>query len=187
MGEAAKRKAEELIWRRGLTPDEETLVAIAERLYPILPPGACYRAALFLQYHLRQKHGLSGYAIVGFVNDRTDDMYASHAWFTFNGQLTDLALSRPLEPRIQRPGPLVIHGYHLRRGWAWTYHQERPAEGLAVVQRYLADPMARSQMREQESVHKRMVATAKSDEMTRDYLDGAPDRLSYDRMAALVG
>jgi hypothetical protein len=39
---------------------------------------------------------------------------------------------------------------------------------------------------EQEELHLRMVATAKSKALIQTYLDGAPDGLTYDRIAAAV-
>ena len=41
-------------------------------------------------------------------------------------------------------------------------------------------------MADAENLHLRMAAMAKSDELIRAYLDGAPDGLNYERLAADV-
>jgi hypothetical protein len=54
----------------------------------LAPPldGACYRASLFLKLFLEQEYGIDANVVVGFVNDGTDELYASHAWLECHGQ-----------------------------------------------------------------------------------------------------
>lgn len=111
MGEAARRKAAERAWLTTLDDQERVVVTTAKALGTALPlDGACYRASMFLKLFLEQEHGIAGEAVVGFVNDGTDELYASHAWFEFHGLRTDLTLCRPMHPEVQQRGPLVIHG-----------------------------------------------------------------------------
>jgi hypothetical protein len=185
MGEAAKRKALQEKWRSGLIPEERIVVDVAAALLPILPDaGACYRMSLFLKYYLQHRHNLQGEAIIGYVNDGTDQLYSSHAWFTFRSRVTDLAISRPLHPDLQKAGPLVIHGQEIRTGWRWTYHKTRPPEGEIQTRQLLLDPSVGRQMREAEDLHQAMAATAKNDDLIRAYLDRAPDGLTYEIIAA---
>ncbi|MCB4805149.1 hypothetical protein QO001_005055 [Methylobacterium brachiatum] len=184
MGAAAVRKAQEAAWLNGLTSDEQQVVTTARRLTEILPlQGACYRASLFLKYHLEIVHGIVGTAVVGFVNDGTDDIDCSHAWFEFGGHMTDLGLVRPLNPQIQRAGPLIIHGREFRSGHRWNYQPTRSVAGLAQFAQLLADPKYAVKMRQADQLHRTMVATAQRNDLIRTYLDNAPDGGTYDVIA----
>jgi hypothetical protein len=188
MGEARRRREHDRLWRAGLGDDEQIIVKACERLLHILPPiGVCYRSSLFLQYHLKFQHGLAGEAVIGFVNDRTDEMYASHAWFMFRGKRTDLAISRPRFPELQRPGPLVILDHVLTPGYAWDYYIDRPQAAIDYNQRLLSDPRARLVIEEAEAQHSLIMDAASSDTKIREYLDGAPDGLNYQKVALFVG
>jgi hypothetical protein len=188
MGEAARRKAAEMTWFTALGEQERTLVRAARGLSAALPlDGACYRASLFLKLFLEQEHSIDANAVVGFVNDGTDGLYASHAWLEFRGQRTDLTLCRPMSPEVQKRGQLVVHGQVISEGWLYyTYHMHRPPEGLRVIHNLMSDPSTRPMVAEQEDLHLRMVATSKDNALIRAYLDDAPDGLTYDRIAAAV-
>jgi hypothetical protein len=188
MGEAARRKAAEATWLATLDDQERILVRVAKGLSIVLPlDGACYRASMFLKVFLEQEHGIDANVIIGFVNDGTDELYASHAWLEFHGRPTDMTLCRPMSPEVQKRGQLVIHGRVIASGWSqYSYHMHRPPEGLRIIHQMLADPSIRLMVTEREELHLRMVATAKSNALIRAYLDGAPDSLTYDCIAAAV-
>ncbi len=189
MGEAAKRKAAEEKWLTTLSESEREVVRTAKALNSVLLPldGACYRASLFLRLYLAQEHGVSGTAVIGFVNDGTDALYSSHAWYTYQGQLTDLTLCRPLRPQVQKAGPLIIHGRTYAKGWdRYTYHLQRPPEGQAVIEQLLADTTVGSQIEAGEKLHFQMLVTADNDEPIRVYLDLAPDGVNYNKLAEAV-
>ncbi|MBV8524244.1 MAG: lasso peptide biosynthesis protein [Acetobacteraceae bacterium] len=133
MGEAKRRtatraKAAEAkqAWEAGLSDRGRTVLRVAKRLGAALAlPGACYRCAMFLRYHLVARHGIDGEAVVGFVNDGTDVAYSSHAWYEIDGLITDVALCRPEKPRFQKAGPVTILG---PRDGAWlVLHLPSPA------------------------------------------------------------
>jgi gamma-glutamylcyclotransferase len=87
------------LWETSLSESDSKVLGVARRLYTALPAdGACYRASFFLAYHLKQRFGIEGIARVGFVNDGTDDLFSSHAWYELDGKITDLGISRPLNP-----------------------------------------------------------------------------------------
>ena len=188
MGEAAKRKAAEVAWLATLDEHERILVHAARGLGAALPlDGACYRASLFLKLFLEHEYGIDANAVVGFVNDGTDDLYASHAWLEFRGQRTDLTLRCPMSPEVQKRGQLVIHGRVIAEGWSgYTYHMHRPPEGLRVIQQLLSDASTQSMVAGQEELHLKMNATSKNSAMIRAYLDAAPDGLTYARIAKAV-
>jgi hypothetical protein len=188
MGEAARRKATETAWLTSLNEQERTLVRTAKSLGKALPlDGACYRASMFLRLFLAKEHGIEGNAVVGYVNDGTDELYSSHAWFEFRGQRTDLTLCRPMNPEVQKRGRLVIHGRVITEGWSsYTYHLQQPPAGLAIVRQLMSNPSLQPMVAEQEELHLRMLTTAKDDALIRIYLDDAPDGLTYDRIAGAV-
>jgi AIG2 family protein len=177
------------IWKSTLTEVDRKILVVAQHLYSALPVlGACYRSTFFLAYHLKCHHHIEGTAEVGFVNDGTDDLFSSHAWYVSDGRITDLAISRPLEPTVQRPGPLTILGQELQPGWKWTYYAERAHAGRAVIEQLLADPdpQIREAISGAERLHKQMIATSKSYDDIRTYLDAAPDGLTYEVLAKRV-
>ncbi|MGE8126315.1 hypothetical protein ACQKQD_04995 [Methylobacterium sp. NPDC080182] len=182
MGEA-KRRAIEASWFQDLTADEQKVVLLARRLITVLPmQGACYQTTFFMKYHLETVHGIVGLPVVGFVNDGTDDMYPSHAWYEYNGQKTDITLARPFQPHLQPPGPITIHGRVVRSGNPYTYHAERPPEGDELIARYLQDPESRPIMEHAAARHAEMTETAKDNSLIRTYLDNAPNGMTYDRI-----
>ena len=174
-------------WEESLSGKDRLVLAVARKVYTALPAmGACYRSSLFLRYYLKTRHDIDGVAKVGFVNDGTDNLFPSHAWYELDGRITDLAISRPLNVDTQRRGPLLILGHEMQGGWPWTYHAERNLEGAQIVEELLADSRTRGEVAEMEEIHRRMVETSKRDDLIRVYLDGAPDGLTYDVLADRV-
>lgn len=142
---------------------------------------------MFLGYHLATKHGIEAEVVIGYVNDGTDDLYASHAWIESGGRITDVAISRPEEPRLQKSGPLMILDTTVKPGWnGYTYHREMPPVGVEAARKMGADPRTRSQLAELDSRHAMMTAMAKDPAQMLAYLDGAPDGMDYRHMAGLV-
>jgi hypothetical protein len=141
---------------------------------------------MFLEHHLAEAHGIAGRAVVGFVNDGSDDAYGYHAWFEASGRITDVALCRPQHPSRQQAGPLVILGRRMGGGHPWAYHHERPPEGTAAVRALARTPVLGSAITAAEDEHARMASVAASPSLVRGYLDRAPDGWDYRRLAALV-
>lgn len=147
----------------------------------ILPlDGVCYRAALFLKYFLRDVGGFESEAVLGYVNDGTDDFYSSHAWLSYKGLITDIAISRPLRSELQKKGPITIHGYEFAAGWAYNYHVARPAGEEQRIAALAKDPEFGPLLREHEEQHLKLLAISDDLERIRFYLDAAPDGLTYD-------
>ena len=150
----SKRREDIDGWVAALDEKQFAVVKVARAFIDVLAPseGACYRCSFFLRLFLRERYGLDGRAVVGFVNDGTDEVYPSHAWYEFHGQRTDLAISRPLRPDVQPRGPLVIQGIEFQPGHAWTYHHERPAAGTLLVAQAIesGDPVFSQLFKEQE-------------------------------------
>ena len=70
----------------GLGERGRTILRVAEKAAQALAiDGCCYRATLFIKYHLELRYGIRGEAIVGYVNDGTDELYCSHAWLETDG------------------------------------------------------------------------------------------------------
>lgn len=181
MGDASRRKRANSECLASLSGDERIVADAALRLYKAFPDdGACYRKTLFLRHYLRERHGVEAAAVVGFVNDGTDELYGSHAWLEFQGKKVDIALSMPLRPELQKRAPVVILDWTYSPGWAgYTYHLDRPARALAAVHELMRNPETRELMQEAETLHLTMMATAKSDTLIAAYLANAPDGIDF--------
>jgi hypothetical protein len=194
MGEAKRRRAmnagateAKAQWAAGLSDRDKTVLRVAERLGSALVDwGACYRYTMFLKYHLEIHHGIQGEAVVGFINDGTDDVYGGHAWYELDGLITDIALCRPMDTRIQKAGHVTILGREMAPGWHYTYHRSRPPEGVADIERQLRDPMTQAAVAEHEALYAYMLEAAQSNDRIRAYLDGAPDGRDYKSIARAV-
>lgn len=137
--------------------------------------GACYRSAMFLRLYLKERHGIEGEAIVGFVNDGESPVYASHASYEFEGKLTDIALSRPLDADRTPPGRLIIQGIVVTPGHEYTYHETVPEVGQALLKSLIEHPMFGEIIKDQEMTHAEASACANHDDLSRAYLNRAPD------------
>lgn len=169
-------------------PETENIIAVAKSFIAICAPhsGACYRCAFFLRLFLKERFSYEGEAVVGFVNDGTDDLYPSHAWYEFKDQLTDLAISQPLHPEVQPAGPLTIQGICFFPGHEYSYHRERPVMALVTMGEMIKDPSVGHIIQQNEEQHMMLHATSKNDSLIRAFLDQAPDGWTYKRTAAAV-
>jgi len=185
MGQAARRKSDETKWLATLDESERTVVRAARLLHRLFPlEGACYHLSFFLEYYLMRECGIEGRTVVGFVNDGTDDLYGSHAWYVFREKMTDIALCRPQHPHLQPAGPLVVHGREITPGRArYSYHTERPPVGRAALLRLLEDPEKREAAGFAEQLHERVSSLPGDYEAIAEYLSGAPAGMDYVTMA----
>ncbi|MGE0531937.1 MAG: hypothetical protein AB7G40_05440 [Hyphomonadaceae bacterium] len=188
MGEASRRKRANREWFSSLAGDERIVAETALKLYHAFPDdGACYRKAFFLRHYLRERHGIEAAAVVGFVNDGTDELYGSHAWLDYQGKKVDLALSMPLRPELQKRGPMLLLDWIYTPGWTgYTYHLDRPATALAEILELMRHPDTHELIQEAETLHLTMSATARSDSLIEAYLANAPDGIDFAKTAALV-
>lgn len=62
--------------------------------------GACYQVTMTLQKYLEETHGIAAQAVVGYVNDGTDDIMISHGWLEYEGMKIDLGLAAVMPARI---------------------------------------------------------------------------------------
>jgi hypothetical protein len=173
-----------------LDEDGALVVNTSLRLLKRFPAleGACYRYAFFLRLYLKERFGLDGKAVIGFVNDGTDNLYSSHAWYKFRGRITDLAISAPLHPEVQLRGPLTIHGIEFEPGHPWTYHRQRPDIGNEMMAQFLSecDLATARALQELEAQHRRLTLFATNDALIRNYLDGCTDGWTYSEIAAAM-
>ncbi|TES60686.1 hypothetical protein E2P84_44105 [Burkholderia cepacia] len=200
MGEAKRRKAEidELKrardgWRQDLTADEKAIAEVAERLHERLVVergfvGGCYQLAFFLRLFLKERCGIEVTPIVGYINDTTGPVMASHAWIEFGGKKTDISLTRTEYPEFQPPGALLIHDHVVRRGTVLhTYHLAQSTESLArEVEMARSDPHTSAVVQHKQREHAIMSDRATDDAKIQQYFKSAPPQLSYDVLARLA-
>lgn len=169
-------------WEQSLNVAERTIVDTARKLYSALPlSGACYHTSFFLYYYLKMRHGIEGRVEVGFINDGTDPLYASHAWYVYQGRITDLAVSRPFDPSSNWRGPVIILGKEVVAGWKWSYHTETSRRGREAIKNLLTTASANPYdvISVAKQTHIRMSQAARSDEAIRAYLDQSPRGCTY--------
>ncbi|MCR6727136.1 hypothetical protein [Agrobacterium fabrum] len=170
----------------------KTVAATAINLFDrfILPrrfTGACYQVTMTLQKYLSERHGIITEAVVGYVNDGTDDIMISHGWLEYEGMKIDLGLHLVERPDIVKPGALLVLDEPLRPGLLnYTYHLGRPATSLLVVQRMLADPATARVARHKETEHQEMLARSRDPQLRDLYLAGAPVDSNFATMTSVL-
>ena len=188
MGQAEVRRAAHQRWIKSLSEADRIIARVASSLHSKFPRwGACYQTAMFLGFHLYFKYDIQAEVVIGYVNDGTDDLYASHAWIETDERITDVAISRPQHPHLQKSGPLLIIGTTINSGWnGYTYHREVPAAGVEEIEKMRADPSFRSQYIEREKLIRTMTVMARYPTTQLKFLNNDPEGMSYDQMARLV-
>ena len=191
MGEA-KKKAEALReWRGGQTADEQTIADVALKLFdvfvrPLEAMAMCYRLTFFLAEYLQDRHAISVDAVVGYINDGTGDLMASHAWVESCGKRVDLAPAFTEHPTAQLPGEVVVLDRVVRAGTRYSYHRERSPEALKAILDLNSDPIFAALAQHKEEEHLTMTARSQNAALRLAYLNAAPDGFDYARLAAMV-
>jgi hypothetical protein len=190
MGQAKRRTAEIQQWLASLSPEEGLIADVAQRLLlrfidPSEVTGMCYRLTYFLHLYLLGK-GIKTTPVVGYVNDGTDDVFVSHAWLDYAGKKTDLVLGRAERPDLNPPGNILILDFPFRRAGNYSYHLTKSAAAIAVENEWLKDPRAAAVVRHKAAEHQVMERRALSADDMRSFLDGAPDGLTYSRLASII-
>ncbi|MBX5166764.1 MULTISPECIES: hypothetical protein [unclassified Rhizobium] len=149
--------------------------------------GACYQLTMTLQKFLADKHGIATQAVVGYVNDGTDDIMISHGWLEYEGMKIDLGLHIVERPDVVRPGALLVLDETLRLGAIdYTYHLARPEASLQVVQRMLADPATARIAQHKEKEHDDMLRRSRDARLRDLYLTGAPAGSDFASMTSVL-
>ena len=172
-------------WLATLSAEEQQLARIAaiieERVEIV---GGCYLLTFFLHQFLKHEMGIGSKPIVGWVNDGTFPIMASHAWLEFNGKKTDISLTRTEFPEVQLIGPLLILDRVIRPGRAtYSYHLCRTAEALDAARTVAIDP---EQIGDLERLHLHMAKISKSEVLMKDYLHNAPSDRTYQALSRLI-
>jgi hypothetical protein len=190
MGEASRRKQEYVTWFEALTEPRKLVAATAIATYerfvrPAQATGMCYRMSFFLKEFLAREHGIESAAVVGYVNDGTDDIMISHAWLEFEGTVTDITLAQTT-PEVET-GVLLVLDRALTRGRVThTYHREKGEAGEAMEREIERDPRMGWIVAHKRKEHEHMVGLAVDPASMRAFLDAAPDGLDYEKLAAIV-
>lgn len=187
MGDSKRRRHELTQFLATLSVEERTIFDLSERISARIVrglnmTGGCYRITFLLKAILEKEHQIQSDAIVGFVNDGTDDTMISHAWLEYRGRKIDLTLANVEQG--QNRGPLLILDYEFKSSGAhkYSYHQQRGERGDQVIKRLLeADSHYRNLIAQKEQEHLAMSDRAKSLDSIINYLDSAPDGYTYEK------
>src|SRR5262249_25336401 len=147
--------------------------------------GACYRLAFFLTAYLQDRHGITVTPVVGYSNDGTSPIMASHAWIEYGGKKTDISVALTEDRDLYPPGALLILDRAITTGVAtYTYHLQPDAAAIEAEQQVASDPRYGAFAEHKRREHERMSAIAKNKALMLEYLDAAPDGFTYERIAA---
>lgn len=169
-------------WLEVLSPTEQEVAKTAARVFRRVKLwGACYHLTFFLNEYLKQEKGIDTQAVVGWVNDGTDDIMCSHAWLEINGKKTDIAIARP-QYEENPEGALLILDRIIQPGKRkYTYHTERSHAAMRALDRipYQAVQFAEIQ-------HNEMVSISKDEKGRRRYLSEVPSHSNYRALIRLI-
>lgn len=192
MGQAKRKAAQLEQWESGLTVQERVIHDTARALHaklvkPLGLTGACYRLAFFLTAFLQQEHGIKVVPVVGYSNDGTGPIMASHAWIEFGGKKTDISVAITENTKIYPPGPLLILDRPVSTGTTtYTYHQQQDAAAIEEKKIIAAHPTYGAIAAHKRIEHQKMTAIAPDIELILDYLNAAPDGLTYEKFKAYL-
>lgn len=191
MGEANKRRREREAWfdtlsaRQRLVADA-ALAAYERFVRPAQATGMCYRMSFFLREYLACEFQTDVEVVVGYINDGTDNIMISHAWIEYGNTVTDIALH--ITDGRTKPGELIILDRPIRTGAIkYSYHHEKGVAGEKAERELEADGTYGWLVTHKRQEHARMVALVGDRAAARAYLDHAPDGLTYERLAEIVG
>lgn len=191
MHEESREPIDARAWFEDLPAADRAVADAALRLHQnfVLPHrlvGACYLLAFFLRQYLKRDLHIDAPAVVGYVCDQTTPLRMSHAWLDFGGRKTDVSLTLTEFPKLQLPGGLLVHDQVILEGPArYTYHSDQSADSLQqIASAKAAEPVIRTVLDAKDLEHREMHARAGDDDSMWAWLQGAPDHISYCRLAA---
>ncbi len=201
MGEAARRKAEiaalktkDALWLASLSPEEKIIAKVSQTAYEKIVgmlgmTEGCYNLAFFLYEYLRRKHGIQTKIVVGWVNDGQWDGATSHAWVEYQEKRIDISLHKTSHPDAQPSGDLVILDHVVRQGEVTYAYWPTLPEGAAKVLEAMRgeSPALNEVITHKEREHRRISALALTKDGVGEYFGKAPDSVSYEFLARMVG
>ena len=147
--------------------------------------GGCYLITMILHRYLMTEHQIPTNAVVGYVNDGTDDIMISHAWLDYQGLKTDLTLNIVEQNGAVQPGGLLVLDQEIKAGTLrYSYHLDRTIEGMIAAQQMINDPATAPVALHKEEEHRLMLACSKNGELMDAYIAAAPPPLSYSAITA---
>jgi hypothetical protein len=193
MGQAKNRKKEVDAFIATLSAEERIVFNLSKKVYDRIIrahdfQGACYHMTFLLKAILWREHGIKSEAVIGFVNDGTDDLMISHGWLEYRGRKVDVALANPNNGQL--PGPVLILDQKFQEhGTAnYSYHLQRDEAGERAIQNLLTSdhPQVRMMVQQKEREHSLMIEVGSSEERLMEYLNSAPNGATYDRFLKIL-
>ncbi|MBY0314410.1 MAG: hypothetical protein K2Q26_02755 [Bdellovibrionales bacterium] len=193
MGQAKNRKKEIEDFISSLSSEERIIFDLSKKAYDRIIrahdfQGACYHMTFLLKAILHREFNIEIDAVIGFVNDGTDDLMISHGWLEYRGRKIDVALANPNNGQL--PGPVLILDQKFQEHGSanYTYHRERGEAGEQAILRLLNSEHPQAQMlaQQKEREHSFMTEVANSEEKIMEYLNNAPNGATYERLFELL-
>lgn len=190
MGKAARAKAEQRqAWVASLSEEENLVRDAAENLLrrfiiPSESTGMCYRMTFLLHLYLREK-GVASKPVVGWITDGRDDVAISHAWLEVNGKKTDLTLGK-VSHESMLIGERLILDHVVSLGAKHAYFVDKEQKHLDADAILSSQATSSMLLEHKNAEHEMMADRAGDPEEMREFLDGAPDHWTYERLKAAI-
>lgn len=193
MGEGKRRRQELEAMISTFSTEQKIIFDLAQSAYDKIIrannfQGACYHMTYFLKAVLHKEHQIKTDAVIGFINDGTDDIMISHGWLEYQGSKVDIAAANPNHG--QPPGPVLILDYKFQEQGTieYTYHHQRGEKGERAIQQLGQSkiPEVLQMIKEKEQEHGWMLDIGSSNEKIMDYLNGAPNGATYDVLLKIL-
>lgn len=191
MGEANRKRREREAWFETLSARQRLVADAALAAYdrfvrPAQATGMCYRMSFFLREYLACEFQTDVDVVVGYINDGSDNIMISHAWIECENTITDISLHST--DGSTEPGDLIVLDRPIRPGAIkYSYHREKGVAGEEAERELEADDTYGWIVEHKRQEHAGMVALVGDRAAARAYLDHAPDGLTYERLAEIVG
>lgn len=190
MGQAKQKAMMRQKWLASLDENQTKIFQASENLYrkflvPAEATGMCYRMTFFLRLYLDQQ-GVETIPVVGFVNDGTDDFQISHAWLEYAGQKVDLTLGKSERPELNPEGQVLILDEIYKGGHVYSYSLEKTAAAIAIEREGMKSPFGARVVVQKADEHAFMANLANDVRAMRQYLDAAPDRITFEKLRDII-
>jgi hypothetical protein len=152
--------------------------------------GGCYLLSFFLHEYLARERNMATRVRVGWVNDGSTKLMASHAWLEFNEKKIDIALGfTPNAKDTPTTGDVVVLDRVVAPGAVqYTYHWEQSSESAALIVQMLEfSPEMAAAIDAKTREHNRMSELCGEPLAISAYLEQAPPDRNYHSLRKALG
>ena len=190
MGESKNKKALFNDFFDSLDENEKTIFTLSNNVYQNIIRAhswvsGCYQITFFLKAALEKEYGIKSNAVIGYVNDGTDDVFISHAWLEYNNKKTDLTLTN-VTSGLSRGALLILDKkFQDHRMTDYTYHLQMTDEAKAEIQNIIENGGQAIVFRK-EKEHNFMLDICESTDKIIEFLNTEPRGINYEKLLSIA-